>query len=300
MPATPIINPESPHQNPVMTSEERQSLIEAYLDGTLPAEERLRMEDMLAIDPDLARELALHRELQEILGDREWLARRSQLAGLADEFRKTPRNTAWRRLLPLLAVGLGLLALWWMRRDNPPSSAESVILSERTEERPETTGQNDQPEQVITAEDADRRESPLAPTPRHDPFAPHPELEAALQRPSDPELEVEQAGLEQELPGPGRQRLRFRGLLRSAQEPPELQLHLRNNRPASPAPLERLPVQWSPLSDPPIRAFAAKKEWQLRAEATLRLAPGRYYGSLVRADNGKMLWTGTFTVDPEQ
>lgn len=279
-----------------MTPEERHELIEAYLDGRMPPGERLRFEEALARDATLAKELALHRELGDTFGDPDWLARRRQLAALSDEFRDQPAGPRPRRLWWILAVvGFGILLLWWLRREtseqkDDPTVSEAPISREEPGEAPGAV--SPPPPTEVPAEEP----SAASGLPRHDPFKALPELEEALNRPPDSELEVTQGTLETERRDGGRRRLIFRGLLRSAQEPPALELHLRDNRPAIRQPLQRLPVQVSPLADPPVRAFAAKKEWQLQSEARVTLAPGRYYGSLVRIEDGRIIWTGALEV----
>lgn len=279
-----------------MTPETRHEHIEAYLDGRMSPEERLRFEEALAQDDTLTRELALHRELQDTLGDREWLARRRQLAGLAGEFHNPPGSGRPRRLWWLLAVlGFGILLLWWLRRETPPPVSEGQVSeapADRDAPDPDSDGLTADP----SGDEPAKAPAGQAAETAHDPFRPLPELEEALTRPADTELTVDQPFLELEPSGAGAARLRFRGLLRSAQDPPSLELHLRDNRPATRRPLERLPVQVTPLADPPVRAFAAKKEWQLQADAPVRLAPGRYYGSLLRSDDGRILWTGVLEV----
>ncbi len=90
----------------------------------------------------------------------------------------------------------------------------------------------------------------------------------------------------------------FEGVLLTAQATPELALVLFDNRIPITDIKAVIPVQLKKIEqDPNIRAFAAKKAYELSASYGIELAPGLYYVRLQRAGDLKTLWTGKFTVE---
>ncbi|MBK8555852.1 MAG: hypothetical protein IPL65_08795 [Lewinellaceae bacterium] len=180
----------------------RYENIEAYLDGNLPATERVLFEQQMAEDAAFAAEVALHRKLQSALGDQQKMAFRQQLTDIAAEF-SGPTDPGPGAINPrywwAAAVIILIAALsWWLW----PSSSSNQ----------DTTGQTppaiDQPTldttttspavDTITAQQPVKKQVP-APVNKPNPqaaFEPNPTLEKLTQTEPDPYFNVRETSLE--------------------------------------------------------------------------------------------------------
>ncbi|RTR04954.1 anti-sigma factor [Halomonas nitroreducens] len=153
-----------PDQWDLSQPEERHLAAGEYALGVMGASERVRFEALLAVSPDLQRELAEWQEHLQLFNDR--LAPVTPPPGVWQAIAaRTGGDTSWWRSLPLwrtlsgalatLALALGLL--WWSPLgDPPPEAAVYVVLGEsrtpgwiiRASDRGELYVQAVQPRQV--------------------------------------------------------------------------------------------------------------------------------------------------------
>ncbi len=129
-------------------------------------------------------------------------------------------------------------------------------------------------------------------------FDPIPVVEAELNKEADPVYSVESGVLSlSEKRNKASYDIRFNGLLLTAMEQPELALVLFDNRIPITEITAVIPVNLQlAKQDPNIRAFAAKKAYEMRANYGLELQPGLYYLRLQRAGDMGVLWTGKVVV----
>jgi hypothetical protein len=282
-----------------MTREEIHDRIEAYLNGTLSPEDMQRMAQDILQDRSLAEEVELHRSLQSMLEDHAYLNLRRNLdeitgadMPLPDSGKPKPKN--W-----LLIVGLGLIlmVLVWIfvpwPSSNPIPPAPSSI--------PEETFPIPLPGGDLPVETTPQADTPAMPhrqdiaTIPPDPFKPLARLEQSLQLPANPSFEISDAEAEF-LAGTtsGTWQVIFRAQMLTAYESPTLQLHIINNQGEL---INQLPVSVRQVDeDTPVRAFARKTTFLLRAEETIRMRPGLYYMRLLRPDQQDYLWTSRVEV----
>lgn len=265
--------------------------IEAYLAGTLPEEERARLEQEIASDPALAEEVALHRSLDNMLSDREKMSFRRKLDEVGQAYAQPPSSGS-RWLWPaLILVAVVAVSGWFLLRPSseplPPPAPETPVTQDTIANAP--------PQDSV----------PVPPPPPAPPkpsqrnlFAPLPALEKAIQKERDAYLAIETALLDALPTADARSRqIRFSGRLLSATEPPPLELRILDNSAPEGALVARIPVTAQLIEEEEnIRAFAAKKLYTLDAAQNVRMSQGLYYGQLTTAADGKVLWTGTVTV----
>lgn len=131
---------------------ELYDLIEAYLDGTLPDEKRLALEERMTVDEDFRQEVALHRELQEAYADPDrWQLKSALLAAMEEPLTTSVPSGQkpdavsnpwkWWRLLPIvLLLGIGI---WYLSK--PPAVPPEQNNGNTTPtEQPTTPPEKDQ------------------------------------------------------------------------------------------------------------------------------------------------------------
>lgn len=110
----------------------RQERIEAYLKGQLNAQEKAAFEANLQQDPELQAEVAMHRKVQEYLGQPNLQAMRAKLQQVDQSWQAPNSQPAAkvRRLQTGWIMGLAaallvvMLAIWWVFAKNQPGTDE--------------------------------------------------------------------------------------------------------------------------------------------------------------------------------
>ncbi len=264
-----------------MPVESQYEQIEAYLAGTLSPEEHQRFEEAIRQDPVLAREVGLHRQLQEMIGDKEYMAFRSTLSRVGADYRKEGQSPSspWRWLWLLIPAGLALI--WWILSSAPEPA---IPASKTVSPAPAPAQPHALPGDTLPAPPPEKAK-------RGDPFTPHPALERALAQPPDAAFAIASASFLGE-PGTahGIWQVRFEMEVLVAGEPTGMEWVLRDNSQARQG--KGIPVGVTRVEGEDIRAFAAKNRFRLTGATALTLRPGLYYGQLVRLEDGAVLWTG--------
>lgn len=264
-----------------MPDESKYEQIEAYLAGTLSPEEHHRFEEVIRQDPALAREVGLHRQLQDMIGDKEYMAFRSTLSRVGADYRKEGQSPTypWRWLWLLIPAGLALI--WWIL----PSAPEPANpASETVSPVPAPASPLAVPADTLPA-------LPPQEAKRANPFTPHPALERAMAQPPDAAFAIASASF---LGEPGMEEgiwhIRLDMEVLMAGQPSGMEWVLYDNYRTPKG--ERIPVGIIRVQEEDIRAFAAKNRYRLTGATALTLHPGLYYGQLVRKEDGVVLWTG--------
>lgn len=185
--------------------------------------------------------------------------------------------------------------------------AHSAPISAKTKELEKTQPATKETTEAIAPPKKEKANNPIASRPNALPqrpdgrsvFDPIPRLEAELQKEADPVYSVEAAAVRlSEKRNQASYDVLFDGLLLTAMEKPELALVLFDNRIPITEITAVIPVNLSPVKqDPNIRAFAAKKAYEMSANYSLELQPGLYYLRLQRAGDMGVLWTGKILVE---
>ncbi len=135
-----------------MEKEQLYELIEQYLDGTLSVEALATFEKRLQTEPELAKEVTLHRKLQEELGNAQKRQLRSKLDVLRKEFTPSENETKivsinqTRRLRLLISVAASILvlvfAIWFFFFKTPE---KQEIVDEKPPMEKESLDPNEKP-----------------------------------------------------------------------------------------------------------------------------------------------------------
>lgn len=126
-------------------NEEKQQRIQKYLDGAMSREEQAGFEDKLKADKDLAQEVSLQKDMQELLADSPENALRKNLERLNVEFEEKPDQPSNKLNRLLWLLPLLLLAGWWY-------FANPVAQNKSDEETTETVTQT-APEETKSSQD---------------------------------------------------------------------------------------------------------------------------------------------------
>lgn len=286
--------------------EEQYGKIEAYLRGDLPESEQQAFEAAMAAEPALAEEVALHRRLQEVLGDEEeWRFRqnlqdiRSGVGATPSEKKSLAQRDGARFLLGLLfLIALSSLLYWWLVPAPVPAPSQETPVD--TLPAPSEPEQKTEPEPPLEKEIAPEPAEPQAPAIElPPPFAPNPQLEALAD--AAPMSDIHSFDLEAEISREAPARLMVEGELLSAQwegETPFL-LELYSNRPADYPGRPLLTGELAVLQqeeDTPI-AFAAKKAYFVGFEQEVSLQSRLYYYRVRLQGESAPLFVGKVKLD---
>lgn len=135
--------------------------IEDYIKGRLSEEEREAFDKEIASDPDLAEEVALHRDMIQATGEREILDFRSKMEKIGVQSLPPPsQNSAWKRwritgfltVVFLFAFGV----VWWFNR---ASEAENPNEKPDQEEVPNQSAPPSAAPPTIPIAEGDEKES---------------------------------------------------------------------------------------------------------------------------------------------
>lgn len=331
-----------------MNKEALYEKIEAYLNGALPAAEKLAFEAEIEANPELAQEVELHREITHSLGDSEKIAFRKTIqsirqettaAGSSTTASNTTTSPEKSSLHPgFYVLGLALLLgicylvfqLSQAGEDTPPlaptpnmevpppspiapsespGSSPPLVTAPKENIAPALVPDSEKSTKPPGTAAAEEKKSAQAVPPgqkslpkRRDGrsvFDPIPVVEAELHKEADPVYSVESGVLQlSEKRNKASYDIRFEGLLLTAMEKPELALVLFDNRIPISEISAVIPINLQLVEqNSNIRAFAAKKAYEMSANYGLELQPGLYYLRLQRAGDMGVLWTGKVVVE---
>jgi hypothetical protein len=309
-----------------MEKEQIYQTIEAYLEGELGPEERTAFEEELATDADLAREVALHRRLQEELGDADKVNLRMSLEAIAKEFPAPdldntppdgsnlpgPENGGGQAGgLPFWIWGLGFFLIVgggvWYYLSNLPDDPASALL---TVEEPAETETD---ETTATLEEADDTEAPATGESERTAAADAPAPTATP--PSDPQLYATNSELESQLGDGSSKRyiftegeldyltqdqqgyLEFSAKLETSRSVEEgFFLTLYNNQYPE-GQVMRGQLKFDEISGERKIAFGGEVKKYLAAySGEVNLKPALYYGVVTTGDSSVVLWADKIEV----
>ena len=282
--------------------ENQYEKIEAYIDGTLPAEERRDFEAKIAADPELGAEVKLHQRLQDTLSNEaEWRFRQTlnELRDSVDEQlteeEKPSGNSSLKWLLPGILGLIIIASLTWYYM-TPPPMPQLPETPEVPEAPREEISPAEETEPTVTApeEEPPVAEEPEPEAPAVQPYAPIPELEQLAA--ASPLSNAYDFSLEATVRSGNPQTLIVEGELLSAQWDAEtpllLELYSNNPKryPADPL-LSGNMIATELQEDGPI-AFAAKTAYFVNFEEDVDLPKGLYYYRVRLTGAEELLWVG--------
>lgn len=307
-----------------MEKEQLYQTIEAYLDGELTGRELAAFERELATDKSLAREVALHRNLQRRLGNASKVALRAKLDNIAREFPESdldpgegpdgPTGTGSPSGggIPFWVYGLSFFLVigggvtWYLLTKDPetvssltPEPAEAVTevnedpaVDEDTQTL--TPEENNDTEPAPAAEPADSRSTSAN---RPQAFSTNRELELLIgDEPPSKRYEFSDASLTHSVQG-SRSYITYSGKLVTGRSVEEgFFLNLYNNQYPD-GRVFREPMTFSEVKENNEVAFAAKKEYMTAYSGETDLEPALYYGVVTHADSSIPLWVGKIRVE---
>ncbi len=289
-----------------MTTEQLYEHIEAYLSGTLQEEQLRAFEEELRTNPELAREVDMHRQLEATLSDKSYVHFRKELDSVANAYRASEKRSVQAKksankwLIALTIFTLLLIALWWIfksknNQDQPILPEEKVIVPLGTQD----TMQSAIPQSDSSYIPSSPSSPPKHVTPKSTPYDPNPELELAITAGAGNYFKLSQTTLDAPKgETPKTVDISFHSRVQTALDSLSFQLHILSNKPTSNNPLYRLSVDIILLKeDAPIRAFAAKKSYRLSTIQTVELAQGLFYVRLYDSKTQEYFWTGKFSVE---
>ncbi len=275
-----------------MEKQNNNDLIEAYLDGSLPADEKKSVEDRLAADAVFRAEVNLHRQLQEEFADPRKLQLRDTMRDILRESPPPPEVAAPNPLKIAAIVLLLLLSAWAIWRLAFPVPENAPMLPPTQQELltpPNIPLQNtDSPPQTPP--------EPIAMADRSA-FKSNPAFEARLGNGGVRSTDGQVVAMQSPAPGAdfkavqGIVTISFKGTVLADDDPSAnpIKIHIYASK-STDTPL----VQWLP--DISNRQEAAEK-WSFSSKKALRLAPGLYYFTLERQADADLIFVGKFTVD---
>jgi hypothetical protein len=149
-------------------NEKKHEKIQMYLDDSMSAADRTAFEQDMQQDQELAEEVAINRDMQEMLGNSDENQLLENLKRISDDenFRVKKRNNNWKYWLLLLPIVLILGGLWYGSRDMTTSEVEQqdiVVPQEEVQNLPEpkTTEKN----QAIQPEPTEKVIAPIKTSP---------------------------------------------------------------------------------------------------------------------------------------
>ncbi|MCB0560313.1 MAG: hypothetical protein H6573_11340 [Lewinellaceae bacterium] len=297
-----------------MNKEQLYDTIEAYLEGKLTAEARRAFEGEIAADPELKREVALHRRMQQELGKSGKAELRGQLRQIAQEFpldRK--RRATLLRLAPVWgAVAAAIIAavIWWawprvgpstlqqgpaIVSDTPPGEqtavSDSLVAVQPAPEKEEATP-SPQPKQPSTA------------PPGADPFRPNPKLEGLAAATGGDANFLVSATANAAPTSSENFRATVAGTLRagSPADDARIQLQIYDNQPASylkERPATSIALELQQLDDEEVQGFGRMKNYTFKKAVDKELPPGLYYYVIKREGEDTPLFVGKVEIRKE-
>ncbi len=273
-----------------MKKSELYEQIEAYLNDTLPPDQRMEWEQRMAEDPALRQEVALHQQLKEDF-DPGRIALRAKLRDIMQE--SLPSNSQsksdkkwhwWIWLGSLLSTALILFAVWMVWAKEKPASTE-----------PESAPIETPKIYPDTISETPKKPAPIAKAdPAH--FKPNPSLEAFV----NSQVRSESIAIKVSRPingmtfipdKKGKISVPFTGIISWPEDhqATEFVLSFFNNQTTSQTVLQ------VPISGQKEGLDKLKFDFQ----QPLKLPFGRYYFTIEAADMGEILFAGMFLIVPE-
>ena len=297
-----------------MNKEQLYEAIEAYLEGKLTAEARRAFEGEIAADPELKREVALHRRMQQELGKSGKAELRGQLRQIAQEFpldRK--RRATLLRLAPVWgAVAAAIIAavIWWAWPRVGPSTLQQgpAIVSDTPPG--EQTAVSDS---LVAVQPApEKEEAPPSPQPKQpstappgaDPFRPNPKLEGLAAAEGGNANFLVSATADAAQTTSENFRATVAGTLRagSPADDARIELQIYDNQPASylkERPAASIALELQRLDDEEVQGFGKMKNYTFEKEVDKELPPGLYYYVIKREGEDTPLFVGKVEVRKE-
>lgn len=278
-----------------MENPDTNDLIEQYLEGSLPLEERRAVEARMAQDAGFRAEVELHRQIQAELADPQKL----QLRDIMSDIRRNPPPLApkWSWWSWGLMAVLALVVLWGLWRWVSPNTEPSATPVEQQEIKPSPSPGLPSGQDTL-AQPTLNKPQPIAMGDRRA-FRPNPDFEARLgggiRSTSADAVEVKRPAMGADFPLKHAQAdLYFEGIVGADSDTARfpLVLNLYASQSAQVPALQLFPTIG--------RQQAATGLWQFSARRRARLAPGLYYFTLERQREGALIYVGKFTVGARQ
>ena len=280
-----------------MENNNTNEIIEQYLNGTLPAEERQALEQRLETDAAFSAELELHRQLHREFADPKKLALRDMMRELVEETPAVPagQNRSWK----IAAIALAMLVLGWAgwhwlapeRVVIPPASQDEIKSTAPANEpiaTPDNTNQSTEPQE----------KTPEQPIAQADPkaYLPNRAFEGRLGsmvRSTDGSVKMNSPAMGATLKAEnGTVKINFRGTAPADADTAQFPLALKiyDNKVNFGKPLYRiLPT----IAD----RKTADETWAFSTIQKLQLKPGLYYYTLERVEEEDLIFAGKFRVE---
>lgn len=297
-------------------SEDTYQKIQRYLDQEMSSEELAAFEKIIDADQEVAREVALHKDMAELLADTPENKLRQSLKILNDQAKDDSGKPGyslryWLWLIPLFLTAIGW---WFFKSDKSIAPSENVTSKEvqtepaiELEEKDQTQKAEEKPEQGLKVpEDQNETLEPKEPAPIQKPsdtpppiaanFEPNPAIEFLIEnnvRNNDFQLEVEKRQNDITLPSATEAfEFQLKVILKTTENllDQDFKLHLFSNDPS--AFQDFLPLSTSDLA----LSQMAEDTFQIDFQKSMTLAPGLYYYILEDFTEEKIYFVDKFGV----
>ncbi len=288
-----------------MNKEEKYEAIEAYLEGELAEEARRAFEREMAADPELQKEVALHRKIHRELSKAGKAQLRAQLRQAAQEFLpEKEKGRSIRRLMPIwLAAAAAIIAavIWWAwprleqaSWEQGPALAVDSLPGEQTAAPDSLIAAKPEPQETAPPQ---KEEKPAPAPPAADPFRPNPRLESLVAQKGQNAGLIISASADAAPISEEKFRAIVTGTLRSPStaEGANIELQIYDNQPGSYQKGETeasIPLELQQLEDEEVLGFGKMKNYTFEKEVDKELPPGLYYYVIKREGENGPLFVG--------
>ncbi len=307
-----------------MEKEQFYNMIEQYLDGSLSGEALEAFEQRLQTEPDFVEEVALHRKLQEELGNAQKRQLRSKLDALRKDFTQKEEtkvvpidsNQKWKIMVSVAASFLVLsLAFWYfvLRGPEKPKIVDDtppVNNEDPTPQKEDQIKEIEDPTRLVEDKtDPEKKTDPVETPPPPENllanFEPNPELEDLIAQNGtvgDFEFSIEKPEKNKAFVlTDNKIEIQFSGMLSTSaiENENNLEVAIYNNDPQNFKSKKRIakfqiPLEKDTSEDDEGIAFIEKDVYYFDLQKTLTLDPGLYYYLIQQKGNSTTLFTGRF------